>query len=372
MVNASAPAVAQRKPRRRRTVKPGSTDHRSAAEIVYRLLTYPELDYPDFATTARPPERLQPDKENSLEFIHNLIHNWTGCKYNGHMADVPVAGFDPIFWLHYCNVDRLLAIWQELNPNKWWTKVPRDQQDAAALPEYITPDTPLRPFHMDRSGTTWTSNVARQFMHLGYTYPELQPWSPEYKHNREKYIKNIRSIINEKYGINRKHPKRLATSQWGEGIESNDTISVRYSKFGLGGHPFNISIHLAPGDLTLADPERDHVADVYNFSSPSTVNGQQVCGKLCQVGGCESSLEEEDVEPLLKRLYWRITKYGVQVPRSEMEKIKIDVQVSRSHVKHYEDSEMTSRFRHFRFMPSPSGGPSGALDPVLEVEPTAA
>ncbi|MCJ1389657.1 hypothetical protein MMC18_002514 [Xylographa bjoerkii] len=30
----------------------------------------------------------------------------------GHMSDVPVAAFDPIFWLHHCNIDRQLAMFQ--------------------------------------------------------------------------------------------------------------------------------------------------------------------------------------------------------------------------------------------------------------------
>lgn len=30
-----------------------------------------------------------------------------------------VAGFDPIFWLHHANVDRLVAMWQALNPDSF-------------------------------------------------------------------------------------------------------------------------------------------------------------------------------------------------------------------------------------------------------------
>lgn len=41
---------------------------------------------------------------SSLEFIHNNIHSWIGGPDGmtaGHMADVPVAAFDPVFWLHH-------------------------------------------------------------------------------------------------------------------------------------------------------------------------------------------------------------------------------------------------------------------------------
>ena len=51
----------------------------------------------------------------SLEGIHDTIHVDVGGR--GHMGDPAVAAFDPIFWLHHCNVDRLLALWQMAYPD---------------------------------------------------------------------------------------------------------------------------------------------------------------------------------------------------------------------------------------------------------------
>lgn len=31
-------------------------------------------------------------------------------------------GFDPIFYMHHANVDRLLALWSALNPDIWVTR----------------------------------------------------------------------------------------------------------------------------------------------------------------------------------------------------------------------------------------------------------
>jgi tyrosinase len=42
---------------------------------------------------------------------HNVIHNWIG----GDMGIVPFAGYDPMFWIHHCNIDRIWAIWQTRN-----------------------------------------------------------------------------------------------------------------------------------------------------------------------------------------------------------------------------------------------------------------
>jgi len=44
--------------------------------------------------------------------LHNLMHVWIG----GQMANVPVACNDPVFFLHHCNVDRIWAQWQLVNP----------------------------------------------------------------------------------------------------------------------------------------------------------------------------------------------------------------------------------------------------------------
>ena len=30
------------------------------------------------------------------------------------MMSIPVAAFDPIFWLHHCQVERLLTLWQTI------------------------------------------------------------------------------------------------------------------------------------------------------------------------------------------------------------------------------------------------------------------
>lgn len=73
-------------------------DHGAVAEMVYRLLNY-ELSYPQFATVAMP-ENPTVQSDVNIEFIHNNIHYWVGGN-GGHMAQIPVATFDPLFWLHH-------------------------------------------------------------------------------------------------------------------------------------------------------------------------------------------------------------------------------------------------------------------------------
>lgn len=40
--------------------------------------------------------------------MHNGIHGWVG----GHMGTLTGSPFDPFFYLHHCNIDRLWAMWQ--------------------------------------------------------------------------------------------------------------------------------------------------------------------------------------------------------------------------------------------------------------------
>jgi hypothetical protein len=42
--------------------------------------------------------------------LHNGLHTWFG--FGSHMSSVVVSPFDPMFYLHHCNVDRLWAMWQ--------------------------------------------------------------------------------------------------------------------------------------------------------------------------------------------------------------------------------------------------------------------
>jgi tyrosinase len=50
----------------------------------------------------------------SLEEIHDRIHGYIGGP--GHMGNTGFSAFDPIFWFHHANIDRLCALWQAVYP----------------------------------------------------------------------------------------------------------------------------------------------------------------------------------------------------------------------------------------------------------------
>ncbi|MGC2574826.1 MAG: tyrosinase family protein, partial [Candidatus Nitrosopolaris sp.] len=58
--------------------------------------------------------------------IHNSVHGW--C--HGSMGSVPTAAFDPIFWAHHCNIDRIWAIWETTHADN----LPPDLTDLILSP----------------------------------------------------------------------------------------------------------------------------------------------------------------------------------------------------------------------------------------------
>ncbi|KAG8972801.1 hypothetical protein FRC05_009523 [Tulasnella sp. 425] len=133
---------------------------------------------------------------SSLEAIHDGIHGDVGA--GGHMGDPFVAAFDPIFFLHHCNVDRILALWEALHPTTWVTSGPANGGTftmAGNATETATTD--LTPF-WNGATTFWNSNACRDFeKSLNYTYPEFAGLSGQ---DANTVRAKIGAIVNQLYG----------------------------------------------------------------------------------------------------------------------------------------------------------------------------
>ncbi|KAL8999226.1 MAG: hypothetical protein Q9169_001891 [Polycauliona sp. 2 TL-2023] len=109
----------------------------------------------------------------SLESLHNQIHGLMGN--GGHMSFIDYAAFDPVFWLHHVQTDRLLAIWQALYPDSYVeASVEPFGSAVVARGAQTDVDTELMPFHSDTNGSFWTSAGVANVEQLGYSYPEIQ------------------------------------------------------------------------------------------------------------------------------------------------------------------------------------------------------
>lgn len=47
---------------------------------------------------------------NPIEIPHNNIHDIIGG-FGGNMSEISISAYDPIFWLHHCNIDRFFYNW---------------------------------------------------------------------------------------------------------------------------------------------------------------------------------------------------------------------------------------------------------------------
>ncbi|KAH7354961.1 putative tyrosinase [Rhexocercosporidium sp. MPI-PUGE-AT-0058] len=186
-----------------------AVDSNTLPEAVYRLFLEEYLPTYNAFSTEGFVKRQPPAQYSSLEDIHGQLHVFTGG--SGQMGRVPVAAFDPIFWMHHCNVDRLFAMWQDLYPNKYV------QPFISSAGRQIDPNIPLAPFSKDTQGTPWTAGACRDLQVLGYTYPELQKWLDIYKTNGQfdnvKYQKALRTTIELKYSTTGKSTLQLSENQ---------------------------------------------------------------------------------------------------------------------------------------------------------------
>jgi len=107
----------------------------------------------------------------ALENIHNLIHNFSGGMnpnyngstppmdvdnpQNGDMVNAGRTAFDPIFWGHHANVDRLWDEWQQRH-----VKLGPDD-----------PDDILPPWNMTVEQTYSTAQLGYQYMQTSHVFP---------------------------------------------------------------------------------------------------------------------------------------------------------------------------------------------------------
>ena len=139
----------------------------------------------------------KPGQYGSVENVHDTIHDTIGGP-NGHMGSFDVSAFDPIFWLHHCNIDRIFAMWQALGNTSYV------EPGVTGVGNFSFPkggienvNTPLKPF-WDKSGVNfWTSEGVQSTRTFGYDYLETQSW--HFKTPAE-FQQFIRGLIVANYG----------------------------------------------------------------------------------------------------------------------------------------------------------------------------
>ncbi|KAF6521758.1 hypothetical protein HZS61_013286 [Fusarium oxysporum f. sp. conglutinans] len=302
----------------------------------------------------------------SLEYIHNNIHNLTGgsdyATGMGHMSDVPVAAFDPIFWLHHVQIDRLLAVWQCLNPKLWFDNGQSGDSDTAGMTaSSVTDDKetdPLEPFHKkdnDPEKEVWTAQACRDWTELNYQYDDLAEVAERTIRKYGRFIsgefqRELRSHIDtiypgtghliESMETSSNTPDGLRPSQHQNGLWKDYIINVVYDRYALDGLSYTIQFFIGgpPGEDTTNFEKHNYVGHVYSFGGrQSTSEGScRNCKRQAeaQVLSCAQVTltihllhrirdyvpdhSFEGVEEYLRRyLWWRVVKYGGEVVSEE-------------------------------------------------------
>ncbi|KAH7232954.1 common central domain of tyrosinase-domain-containing protein [Fusarium tricinctum] len=117
------------------------------------------------------PEANLEKASGSIEDFHGKYHAIIGG--TGHMSFISTAAFDPIFWMHHCQIDRLFAIWQAANGDAhWFNELEPEDQEMGKLD--LTPFRKWTPGdRVDAKKQYWNSDLARKTADFGYIYPEL-------------------------------------------------------------------------------------------------------------------------------------------------------------------------------------------------------
>lgn len=243
------------------------------------------------------------------------------------MAYIPFSAFDPVFFLHHANVDRLFAMWQALYPSSWISPTPAIVNSyTTSVGEIQDSKTALTPFYAKSDGTFWDSDMVRDPKILGYSYQEVAGVSLTGGKADRKIQSRVRTAINKLYG--QPSPASLAL-KWRGGLKPGMRIpaslvasgryrewiaNIRVEKQGLGG-PFFIHLFLdnVPADSGTWAFADNLVGTMSVFASPF-VKGMEMGSlhisgtvpltaalKEEVLGQRLDSLEVEDIEPYLKQ-----------------------------------------------------------------------
>ncbi|KAK7424587.1 hypothetical protein QQZ08_008597 [Neonectria magnoliae] len=278
----------------------------------------------------------------SLEYVHNNVHNITGGsnfdkgKGVGHMSDVPVAAFDPIFWLHHCQIDRLLAIWQALHWDLWWDA--KESAKPGIAPD-ATEDTLLHPFHTTTNGNkdtdVWTSKGVRDWTKLHYQYDDLEPkpsaLKPDGSLDEAQYKTDLEAYVHETYPgtahvvgtirtmENIRIPKGLSGE---EGKAFDDyIINVKYDRYALGGTSYSIRFFLGgPKNKPQTEyVDENYVGEIFTFTAPFSSETEGGC-ENCKKQAADKVLSQGQI-PITIQLLNHIYDKGANHPIQEYEQV---------------------------------------------------
>ncbi|KAG0650056.1 Polyphenol oxidase 1 [Hyphodiscus hymeniophilus] len=191
----------------------------------------------------------------SIESVHGNVHVAVGGNY-GHMTQLSYAGFDPIFYLHHCNVDRIVALYQAMNPNNFLTSsyeyggtftIPPSKPYGIGPNDTIT--TLLGPFSTNTNGDQWTSASSQYLSTFGYSYPEIKDWIKG--QTPAQLAQNVTAQVNMMWSGQSTPSKRSITVNGRQQV-IEWSVALSIERFQLNGTSFVVRLFV---DNVPADPQ---------------------------------------------------------------------------------------------------------------------
>ncbi|KAH9929640.1 tyrosinase [Amylocystis lapponica] len=277
----------------------------------------------------------------SLEGIHDAIHLDVGglastgdSAYDGHMANPAIAGFDPIFFLHHSNIDRMLALWAALHPTEWVDHGPANE-GSWTIPSTsrVNEHTPLGPFWRSQQDT-WRSTQLTDTSPLGYTYPEFNGVDMD---NPAALRLAIANTVNALY-----RPPAPTSASAGTTLEW--TAEVHFQKHALQ-QSFSVLLFVGPvpDDPAQWRTSTSFAGAVHAFANSTAarcancranadvvVEGFVHLDDALAAHPALASRQPDVVVPFLRdQLSWRVyTVRGVEVPVADLPSLQITVEAT--------------------------------------------
>ncbi|KAF2622028.1 tyrosinase [Macroventuria anomochaeta] len=291
----------------------------------------------------------------AIEMVHGWVHGAIGGGYStgfggtGHMWPLEYSSYEPLFWLHHTNVDRLFALYQAQNPGAYLQ--PSNVGSAGNVfvedNTVVDGDTPLLPFRHN-PGSFWTTNEAMDWRLFGYDYPETQSANTASAQATvaQLYSGSVRGRVaaGQTGGVGHHFMPGMEESSYTDWVINTaaapldlpPTFVVQFSLVGDFSSDASTDVGmwsvLMPMDHNKAKrslreaeklTKRATAADMTlhgTVSLTSSLLDQIDAGKL-------QSLDEQDVVPFLReKLTWKVySGDGTQLSDSSLDAIRIDI-----------------------------------------------
>ena len=307
-------------------------------------------NYNEFSNTSTSKVYLKGYDMVSLEYPHNWMHlavggasfklgyNYPGFM-NGASGDMmfnETAGFDPIFYFHHCNIDRLLWVWQKQHGMTDELEINDYQDDPGVIPikgqgptpyqhssqdpkiSGLTLDTPLHPFQQLNGLPNTSRNAINIEKQLKYKYSK-----GSLDEDRQRQA-NIKYVLKEQEG-------REAENEFLDDL-TEEKANMQITSFLSRRKVFQASRRIIPSYVfvdtvvTVSNINKDDYAGSFvvhlYWNSPTDGKIQigtdvflnRINRKVC--GNCQQ-------RPNFVTASFNITKYGMDIEKEDLS-LKID------------------------------------------------